>query len=69
MRIDELNNLIQIIETGAFPSFATDITMQRAGNTPGHTAIPITDDSAKASYYFVCKKENLNPFKKLTECF
>lgn len=69
MQIDEINNLIQIAGTGAFPSFATDITMQRAGNTPEHAAIPITDDSAKASYYFVCKKENLKLFEKLAECF
>lgn len=69
MQIDELNNLIQIAGTGAFPSFATDVTMQHSGNTPEHTAIPVTDDSAKASYYFVCKKENLKLLKKLTECF
>ncbi|MCH1984068.1 LysR family transcriptional regulator [Ruminococcus sp. OA3] len=60
MKVDEFNDLIQITGTGAFPSFATDISLQRIGNSPAHTAIPITDDCATVSYYFVCKKENSN---------
>lgn len=69
MLVNELNDLMQISGTGAFPSFATDITLQRSGNTPNHTAIPITDDSATASYYFVCKGESVDVCCKFIKLF
>lgn len=67
MMVDALHDLRQISGTGAFPSFVTDITLQRNGNTPNHTAIPITDASATASYYFVCNYEDKDLFAKFEQ--
>ena len=53
-----------LINSSQLPSFASDITHEKAGQAPGRTDIPISDETAHATYYAVCSKKNYGELRE-----
>jgi DNA-binding transcriptional LysR family regulator len=58
LMIRELDALGEIIGASSFPSFNTDISIANNQVAPDQLTIPITDEEASVTYYFVCKANN-----------
>lgn len=55
---------LEIVRSSALPCFASDLMMQQMGKPQNRIVIPIVDEAAQATYYFICKK---NESKKLAQ--
>lgn len=49
-------SFIELIRSSALPCFVTDITMRQYTEPNNRVVLPILDDAASVTYYFVCKK-------------
>lgn len=59
-------NLVEVANSSSLPTFATDVS-NKSGRYYNNTRIniPILDNEAKMTFYFVCLNENANRFKKI----
>ena len=60
----ELNSLTELIKVSALPAFTSSLIIPH-DTTPNRIYIPITDESAKVTFYCCYKKEDAKRFKDL----
>lgn len=63
LRQTETYSLMELIENSVLPCFASDLTL--GGIPSSRVTVKIDDEEAVATYYLVCRKENLSQFKGL----
>lgn len=56
----------ELVKVSALPSFTSDLVIKREGKTPNRIIIPILDQEANVTYYYLCKKSDM---KKLGAFF
>lgn len=55
----------ELIQASSLPSFVTDLSEKYNQTPPGRIYVPISDDEATVTYYFVCKHEKGREFRAL----
>lgn len=55
----------ELIQASSLPSFVTDLSEKYNQTPPGRIYVPISDDEATVTYYFVCKHEKEREFSAL----
>lgn len=65
LMMDEWDAFGEVAGTGAFPSFVTDVHMERDGVPPNRVVLPILDEQAEATYYCVCRAENKDKYRQI----
>ena len=64
---DDLAILEELIKESSLPSFKTDVSLKMLNETDDRKHIPIIDQQAHVTFYFICKKEKRDLIKIVKE--
>lgn len=61
---DGMDEYLEVVRSSSLPTFDTDLGNMIFGESPNRVSVPISDDSAKMTYYAVYSLKNRNRFDK-----
>ena len=62
---DGMDEYLEVVNSSSLPTFDTDLGNMIFGKSPNRVSVPISDDSAKMTYYAVYDLKNYNRFDKI----
>ncbi|MGI6006503.1 MAG: LysR family transcriptional regulator [Ruminococcus sp.] len=66
---EEASALDTLVRASALPSFTTDLAIRQYGDIPNRIKIPISNEEANVSYYFLCLSDSRRQFHRFLESF